>query len=100
MQATTPIGSFLLGDTFYCADFGFTSAACAIGAGVCARILSVDPSLTSRDVREVVAQSCRKIDLDGGSYDQRGHSPYYGFGCLDLGRALDLAQQKFAASSV
>ena len=99
-ETTTPVGSFLLGDTFYCGDFGFTSAACAIGAGVCARILSIEPSLTSRDVREVIAQSCRKIDLDGGSYDQRGHSPYYGFGCLDLDRALDLAQQKFAASSV
>ena len=26
---TTPIGSLLLGDTFYTDDFGFTSAACA-----------------------------------------------------------------------
>lgn len=99
-ETTTPIGSFLLGDTFYTTGFGFTSAACAIAAGVCAQILSVDPSLTSRDVREVIAQSCRKIDLDGGSYDQRGHSPFYGFGCLDLVRARDIAQQKFAASSV
>ena len=57
---TTPIGSFLLGDTFYTTEFGFTSAACAIAAGVCALILSVNPSLTSRGVRDIVARSCRK----------------------------------------
>ena len=99
-DTTTPVGSFLLGDTFYTSDFCFTSAACAIAAGVCARILSVNPSLTSRGVREVVAQSCRKIDIEGGSYDQRGHSPYYGLGCLDPVRAVDIALEKFEASSV
>jgi subtilisin family serine protease len=99
-DTTTPIGSFLLGDTFYTADFGFTSAACAIAAGVCARILSANPSLTCHDVRDVIAQSCRKIDAEGGSYDERGHSPYYGFGCLDPARAVDIALEKFAASSV
>src|SRR5512143_1428915 len=97
---TTPVGSFLLGATFYTADFGFTSAACAIAAGVCARILSVNPSLTSRAVRDVIAQSCRKIDIESGSYDERGHSPYYGFGCLDPVRAVDIALEKFVASSV
>lgn len=97
---TTPIGSFLLGDTFYTADFGFTSAACAVAAGVCGQILSVNPSLTWRGVREVIAQSCRKIDADGGSYDERGHSPYYGYGRLDLPRALEIAQQKLKGPSV
>jgi subtilisin family serine protease len=99
-DTTTPIGSFLLGDTFYTNDFGFTSAACAIAAGVCARILSANPSLTCHDVRSVIAQSCRKIDVESGSYDERGHSPYYGFGCLDPVRAVDIALEKLAASSV
>lgn len=99
-DTTTPIGSFLLGDTFYTSDFGFTSAACAIAAGVCARILAVNPSLTWRDVRDVIARSCRKIDADGGSYDERGHSPYYGYGCLDLPRALEIACQKLKGLSV
>ena len=97
---TTPIGSFLLGNTFYTNDFGFTSAACAIAAGVCAQILSVNPDLTWREVREVVAQSCHKIDVEGGSYDDRGHSPYYGFGRLDPARAVEIARQKNAAWSV
>jgi hypothetical protein len=91
------IGSFLLGETFY-SDFGFTSAACAVVAGVCARILAVNP--TSLDVRDVIAQSFRKIDADGGSYDERGHSPFYGYGCIDLPRALDIANQKILATSV
>ena len=47
-DTTTPVGSFLLGDTFYTSDFGFTSAACAIVAGVCAQILAANPSLTWR----------------------------------------------------
>jgi subtilisin family serine protease len=81
---TTPIGSFLLGDTYYASDFGFTSAAAAIVAGICARILAANPELTCREVREVIAASCLKVDEAGGSYDERGHSPYYGFGRLDL----------------
>lgn len=97
---TTPIGSFLLGDTFYTTDFGFTSAACAIAAGACACILSVNPSLTWRGVREVVARSCHTIDAEGGSYDDRGHSPYYGFGRLDPARAVQMALKKTAARSV
>lgn len=97
---TTPIGSFLLGDTFYTTDFGFTSAACAIAAGVCAQILFANPSLTWLGVRELIAQSCAKIDAAGGSYDDRGHSPYYGFGRLDRVRALDLAYQKTLIPSV
>lgn len=88
---TTPLGSFLLGQTLYTHDFGFTSAACAIAAGVCAQILSVDPRLTSRDVRAIVAQSCDKIDIESGSYDEHGHSPDYGFGLLDPVRAIQLA---------
>jgi subtilisin family serine protease len=97
---TTPIGSFLLGATFYTHDFGFTSAACAIAAGVCAQILSVNPGLTWRDVRAVIAHSCRKIDIESGTYDARGHSPYYGYGRIDPVRALDVARLKAAHRSV
>ncbi len=97
---TTPIGSFLHGDTFYTDDFGFTSAACAVAAGVCARILAVNPALTWRDVRDVIARSCSKIDPDSGSYDPRGHSPYYGYGRLNTVGALELAHTKSARPSV
>src|SRR5206468_2582993 len=97
---TTPLGSFLLGQTFYTPEFGFTSAACAIASGVCAQVLSVNPNLTWRDVRDAIALSCIKIDEKGGSYDERGHSPYYGFGRLDPVRAVDIAFMKLATASV
>ena len=90
-DTTTPVGSFLLGDTYYTDDFGFTSAACAIAAGVCAEVLAANPSLTWQQVREVIARSCEKIDKEGGSYDERGHSPWYGFGRLDVARAVQIA---------
>jgi hypothetical protein len=99
-DTTTPVGSFLLGDTYYTGDFGFTSAACAIVAGICARILAARPHLTWREVREVIAASCVKIDEAGGSYDERGHSPYYGFGQVDVSAVNLLNQEKNAASSV
>jgi subtilisin family serine protease len=103
-RTTTPRGSFLLGETFYTNDFGFTSAACAIAAGVCAQILAIDPTLTWREVRSLAARACIKIDAGGGSYDERGHSPYYGFGRLDPALALELtrdsARPKVATASV
>jgi len=99
-RTTAPVGSFRNGDAFYTDDFGFTSAACAIAAGVCARVLAVDPSLTGLDVRAIIAQSCERIDADGGTYDERGHSPLYGFGRVDLDRALHALHQKSATSSV
>lgn len=99
-RTTAPVGSFLNGDAFYTDDFGFTSAACAIAAGVCARILAIDPNLTGLDVRAIIAQSCERIDIAGGTYDERGHSPLYGFGRLDLDRALHAVHQKTVTSSV
>lgn len=97
---TTPVGSFLLGETFYTHDFGFTSAACAFAAGVCAQILAANAELTSRDIREIIAESCEKIDVDEGSYDERGHSPLYGYGRLDAARAIELATRKIERPSV
>ena len=97
---TTPIGSLLLGETFYTTRFGFTSAACAIAAGVCARMLSINPELEWREVRQLLAASCTRIDDRGGEYDEQGHSLYYGFGCVDPERAVRLAEQKIQPASV
>jgi subtilisin family serine protease len=97
--STAPVGSFLIGDTFY-TRFGFTSAACAAVAGICALILSANPGLTSREVKDVLARSCRKIDASGGSYDGNGHSPLYGFGRPDPLRAVKLARENSRSASV
>src|SRR5262245_16020705 len=97
-RTTMPPGSFTLGQTFYTSQFGFTSAACAAVAGICALILSANPELTWRDVKRVLRDSCDKIDADSGTYDNRGHSPLYGFGRPDIARALQIAQTEKARS--
>ena len=98
-RTTTPIGSFLKGETFY-ARFGFTSAACAAVAGICAVILAGAPSLTWHEVKAVLARSCVPIDVEGGSYDLAGHSPLYGFGRADALRAALVAREKVEMQSV
>jgi subtilisin family serine protease len=91
---TAPVGSLLDGEAFYTTRFGFTSAACAAVAGMCALIVSANPNLTSGDVKAVLRESCEKIDVEGGSYDEHGHSPLYGYGRPDVARAVHLAQQR------
>jgi subtilisin family serine protease len=91
---TAPAGSLLDGEAFYTTRFGFTSAACAVVAGICALIVSANPGLTSREVKDVLRDSCKRIDVAGGSYDARGHSPLYGFGRPDVARAVRIARDR------
>lgn len=90
---TTPVGSFLLGETFYTESFGFTSAACAGVAGLCALILGVNPGLTWRDVKAVLRASCVRLDEPDGACDPTGHSPFLGYGRPDAAHAVALAQR-------
>jgi len=89
---TAPIGSLADGEVFYTTRFGFTSAACAVVAGICALIVAANPRLTAAKVREVLRESCDKVDIENGSYDERGHSPLYGYGRPDAARAVQLAK--------
>jgi subtilisin family serine protease len=91
---TAPAGSLLDGEAFYTTRFGFTSAACAAVAGICALIVSANPSLSAFEVKDVLRRSCDKIDLEGGTYDERGHSPLFGYGRPDVARAVRLARRR------
>jgi subtilisin family serine protease len=91
---TAPVRSLLDGDAYYTTRFGFTSAATAAVAGICALIVSANPSLTSTQVKAVLRDSCEKIDVEGGTYDAHGHSPLYGYGRPDVARAVELARQR------
>jgi subtilisin family serine protease len=93
-RTTAPVGSFLLGESFYSGAFGFTSAACAAVAGICALILSANPDLTWHDVKRVLRLSCERIDVDNATYDADGHSALYGHGRPDVARAVRLAQRE------
>ena len=83
--------------------FGGTSAAAPQAAGVGALARAVNPSLSWRDVKLILAGSARKNDPDHSGW-QTGAAMYgsdsesyhfnhsYGFGVVDAGAAVELAQ--------
>ena len=82
-----------MGSAGYSADnytnsFGGTSSACPGAAGVAALVLSLNPTLNRDEVKDVLRRSCDQIDLEGGKYDEDGHSPYYGHGRLNAEKAV------------
>jgi len=74
-------------------DFGGTSSACPGVAGVCALILSVNPDLTWKDVKEILKKTADKIDKRNGNYDAKGHSKWYGYGRVNAYKAVKLAKK-------
>lgn len=75
----------------YTNNFGGTSSACPLAAGVGALVLSANPNLTWRQVKSVLEQSADKIDPGFGAYDAQGKSIYYGYGRVNAFRAVQLA---------
>ena len=72
----------------YTDSFGGTSSSCPGAAGVAALVLSRNESLRWDAVRDILRRSCDRIDPEGGGYDERGHSPLYGFGRLNAEMAV------------
>lgn len=72
-------------------DFGGTSSAAPGAAGVAALILARNPNLRWDQVKDIIKQSCDRIDTAGGNYDANGHSPLYGFGRVNARKAVELA---------
>ncbi|MGH7361527.1 MAG: S8 family peptidase, partial [Candidatus Methylomirabilales bacterium] len=75
-------------------EFGGTSAASPLVAGVAALVLSVNPRLSAAEVRQVLEATADKVDPRGGRYDARGHSPFYGYGRVNAARAVREAQAR------
>lgn len=67
----------------YTTTFGGTSSAAPLAAGIGALILSLAPHMRWFELRDLLRATARKIDVDGGTYDDRGHSPQYGYGQVD-----------------
>ena len=70
-------------------NFSGTSSACPLVAGICALVLSVNPNLTAVEVRDIIQRTARRIGAPD-SYDSRGHSRYFGYGCVN---ALDAVKE-------
>ncbi len=83
-------GSTGLGDATgsYVNDFGGTSAAAPLAAGVCALMLSANPELSVGQVRRILKETAVKI---GDDYVD-GHSPNFGYGRIDSAAAVRAAK--------
>lgn len=74
-------------DGDYTYDFGGTSSACPLVAGVAALLLSVNPNLSRQQLKDVIQKTARKIG-NPALYDATGHSAEFGYGCIDSFRAV------------
>jgi hypothetical protein len=74
----------------YTNSFGGTSAACPGAAGVVALMLAANPNLTQKQVKNLLKEATDQIDKDHGDYINN-HSPYYGYGRIDAGKAVKAA---------
>lgn len=66
--------------------FGGTSSSTPLVAGVCALILTANPDLTAREVKEILQSTADKIGAP--SEYNGGHSPKYGYGRVNADRAV------------
>lgn len=72
--------------------FGGTSGATPIVAGICALMLSVNPNLTAREVKQILKDTADKI---GNPNDYiNGHSVRYGYGRVNADKAVAEAMRR------
>ena len=76
-------------DGLHTNDFGGTSSATPLAAGVAALVLSARSGLTRAQVVDVMAQTCDRI---GTGYGADGHSDRFGHGRLNAGKAVAAAK--------
>ena len=89
-QVTTSAGTMALGYNAgdFAPDFGGTSSATPLVAGICALLLSIRHELTLKEVKQIIALTARKI---GGvaEYNADGHSKNFGYGCINAAAAVE-----------
>lgn len=85
----------LIPDSNYTNDFGGTSAACPLAAGVVALILQSKPTLGWRDVQEILVRSATKVDSTDPDWVNNGAGFHfnhkYGAGLINAQAAVTLA---------
>ncbi len=93
----------------YTGGFGGTSSACPLVAGIAALVISANPKLTAREVREILETTTDKImdnnaDLqlghEFGAYDQEGHSLWFGYGKVNAFKAVTEAMKRRNESEI
>lgn len=74
-------GSDGLDPSDYTSNFGGTSSACPVVAGIVGLILSANPHLTAAEVRQLIKDTARPAPF--ATPDENGHDKLYGFGIVD-----------------
>ncbi|MDB9525368.1 S8 family serine peptidase [Oscillatoria sp. CS-180] len=87
----------------YTNTFGGTSSSCPVVAGVAGLVLSANPNLTARDVKQILQQTADKVvdsdpdpqlGLRHGTYDNNGHSQWFGYGRVNAFKAVQEAKRR------
>ncbi|MDB6119528.1 MAG: hypothetical protein JWO08_3309, partial [Verrucomicrobiaceae bacterium] len=73
-----PVGDVGWTGEDYKLNFGGTSAATPLAAGIAALMLSRNPDLTAEEIRTIMHKTCDKVG--GVTYAQDGTHPMYGYG--------------------
>ncbi|MEO1445508.1 MAG: S8 family serine peptidase, partial [Cyanobacteria bacterium J06635_11] len=82
--------------------FGGTSSSCPLVAGVVGLMLSANPDLTARQVKQLLQRTTDKIidkepdpqlGQSYGTYDRNGHSLWFGHGKVNAYKAVKAAQE-------
>lgn len=98
--STDTLGELEYIDGHWAREFGGTSGAAALVAGVAALVLSVNPMLTAAEVKQILEATAdkivdtrrdRQLGLQLGTYEQQGHSQWFGYGKVNAKRAVQLA---------
>ena len=82
----------------YKMNFGGTSAATPLAAGIAALMLSVNPTLTVNEIRTIMHNTCDKIG--GVAYGADGTHPEYGHGRVNAARAVESAMPMLSIADV
>ena len=97
-------GSDFTPNSRFTPDFGGTSSATPTVAGLCGLVLSANPALTAREVRDVVQSTADQdlrietdtpVNVPGAFVD--GFSPWFGRGKVNAGKAVAEAIRRRAA---
>lgn len=76
----------------YYKHFGGTSSATPLVAGICALMLSANPDLTAKEVKQILESTADKV---GNSWEyNQGHSVKYGFGRVNAAKAVEEALRR------
>jgi subtilisin family serine protease len=92
----------------YTGRFGGTSSATPLAAGVAALVISANPNLTAAEVRQILHDTADKIEDHNpdpvlgnkkGTYDQNGHSEWFGHGRVNAAAAVQRAVELLPADT-